>query len=237
VILGVKAFALDSAIADMAPAIGADTLIVPLLNGMHHVDALVARFGEGAVLGGVCIVASTIDQQNRIVQLTGMHEIVYGERDGGASQRLAALDAAMQEAGFTARASHAIMLEMWQKWVFLATLGAVTCLMRGTIGEIVAVPGGAAVAAALLDECAAIATASGHPPSEAFLTRIRGNVTEAGSGLASSMYRDLVQGNKVEVEQVIADLLTRAQALGVATPLLAAARVHLGVYQARVESK
>ncbi len=234
VLLGVKAFALEGAIADLAPAVGERTMIVPLLNGMRHLDALVARFGERPVLGGVCIVATTLDAQNRIVQLAGMQELVYGERDGSPSERVASLDAAMRGAGFDARASQAILLEMWQKWVFLATLGAITCLMRGTIGEIAAVPGGAGLAAAMLDECAAVATASGYPPSEAFLARIRGNVTATGSGLASSMFRDLQQGNPVEVEHVIADLLARAQALGVDAPLLEAARVGLGVYQARV---
>src|SRR5581483_10082721 len=118
---------------DLAPAVGEGTMIVPLLNGLRHIDALVARFGENPVLGGVCIIASTIDAQNRIVQLAAMQELVYGERDGSASARIAALDAVLQGAGFEARASEAILLEMWQKWVFLATLGAITCLMRGTI--------------------------------------------------------------------------------------------------------
>ena len=234
VLVTVKAFALDAAIADFAPAVGGATMILPVLNGMRHLDALAARFGDGAVLGGVCIVATTLDAQNRVVQLAEMQELIYGERDGRTSARVAALDAAMQGAGFQARASGAILQEMWQKWVFLATLGAITGLMRGTIGEIVAIPGGADHATKLLDECAAIATASGHPPSEAFLARIRANVTAAGSGLASSMYRDLQQGNPVEVEHILVDLLARATALGVSAPVLAAACVHLGVYQARV---
>lgn len=234
VILGVKAFGLGAAIADCAPAVGEGTVIVPLLNGMRHVDTLVARFGERPVLGGVCDVATMLDPQNRIVQLARKQKLVYGERDGGASDRVAALDAVMQGAGFEARASQAILLEMWQKWVFIVTLGGITCLMRGTIGEIAAIPGGAALASALLEECAAVAAASGYPPSDGFLARIRADVTATGSGLASSMYRDLVQGNPVEVDHLIADLLARARTLGLATPVLATARVHLGLYQARV---
>jgi len=234
VLLTVKAYALEAALADMAPAVGPDTLIVPTLNGMRHIDLMAEHFGDGPVLGGVCLVATTLDEQGRIVQLTGLQELSYGERDGRESPRVAALHAALQGAGFAARASDRIMQEMWEKWVTLATLGGITCLLRGTIGEIVAVPGGAGLARQLLAEAAAVAAASGYQPREAALDRAAGMVTAAGSNLASSMYRDLQGGKPVEAEHIIGDMLARAQALGVAAPLLAVAYAHLGIYQRRV---
>jgi 2-dehydropantoate 2-reductase len=209
-------------------------VIVPTLNGMNHIDRMTARFGSGPVLGGVCLVATTVDEAGRIVQLTGLQELSYGELEGGMSARVAALDATMQGAGFTARASDRIVLEMWEKWVTLATLGGITCLLRGTVGEIAAAPGGADLARQLLAEAAAVAGAAGFPPREASLDRARAMVTAAGSPLASSMYRDLQRGNPVESEQIVGDLLRRARALGVATPLLAVAFAHLSVYQRRV---
>jgi 2-dehydropantoate 2-reductase len=163
-----------------------------------------------------------------------MQELGYGERGGGSSPRVAALDAMMQGAGFTARASDPILQAMWEKWVFLATLGGITCLMRGTIGDIAAAPGGADLALQMLGECAAISTASGYQPSEAFSNRVAGNLTAAGSPLASSMYRDLQRGGPVEADQILGDLVARARQMGVATPLLAAAFAHLRVYAARI---
>jgi 2-dehydropantoate 2-reductase len=234
VLLTVKAYALEAALDDIAPAIGSGTMIFPVLNGMRHIDVLVARFGEAAVLGGVCIVATTVDKDGRIVQLSGMQELVYGERDGSASARVAALDAVIPGAGFKARSSQAIMQEMWEKWVFLATLGATTCLMRGTVGEIEAVPGGTDAALQILAECAAVATAVGYPPSEAHLGRSRATMTAKGAPTASSMYRDMQQGGNVEVDQIVGDLVARGRTHGVATPLLSAAFVHLRIYQARV---
>ena len=234
VLLTVKAYGLEAALEDMAPAVGPDTVIVPTLNGMRHIDLLVARFGERPVLGGVCLVAAQLDGQGRVVQLTGMQEMNYGERDGSGSARVEALHASMQGAGFPARASQTIMQEMWEKWITLATLGGITCLMRGTIGEIEAAPGGADLARQMLAEASAVAAASGHPPREAPLERARTMITTPGSNLASSMYRDLTQGNPVEADQIVGDMLARANRLGVPAPLLGVAYAHLSIYQRRV---
>ncbi len=233
VLLSVKAYALDQAMSDFAPAVGPDTMIFPVLNGMRHIDLLAARFGEAAVLGGVCRVATTVDAQGRIVQLAGFQELGYGERDGTKSARVAALDGVMQGAGFQVWASTRIMQDMWDKWVFLASLGGITCLMRGTIGEIEAAPGGADLSKQMLQECVAVATAEGYAPAESYLAGITANLTARGSKMASSMYRDLQNGGAVEADQIIGDLLARARRLNVETPLLAAAFVNLKVYQQR----
>jgi 2-dehydropantoate 2-reductase len=234
VILAVKAYGLDAALADMAPAIGERAVIVPFLNGMRHIDALTARFGQGPVLGGVCLVSTQLDAKGRIVALSDMQELVYGERDGKSSERVAALDVALQNAGFAARSSSDIIAEMWSKWVSLAALGAITCLMRGNVGEIAAAPNGADLARQMLDECAAIATAAGHAPPPAVLERMGRMLTDAGSTLAASMYRDLQQGRRIEADQVVGDLLAHARQFGVAAPLLTAAFAHLRVYDDRV---
>jgi len=237
VLLSVKAYALDRALDDLAPAVGTDSMVLPVLNGMRHLEVLTKRFGEEPVLGGVCVVATMLDDQGRIVQLADTQELTYGELDGVPSARVAALDSIMQGAGFKARASQAIVQEMWEKWVFLATLGGITCLMRGTVGEIEATPGGADLARQFFSECAAIATASGHPPDEGFTARIMATVTAPGSPLASSMYRDLQRQRSVEVDHILGDLLGRARHLGVAAPLLAAAFTHLRIYQQRLSAR
>ena len=116
-------------------------MILPVLNGMKHVDRLAARFGDRAVAGCVCRVATIVDH-GRIVQLTKLQDLAYGEMDRSVSPRIEQLDAFMQGAGFDARLSTDIAREMWEKWVLLAAMGGINCLMRGTVGEIVAAPGG-----------------------------------------------------------------------------------------------
>ncbi len=233
-ILAVKAFSLDAALDDLAPAVGPGTMIVPLLNGMRHVDAIRARFGAGALVGCACRIMATIDGQGRIVQLTPMHDLIYGEMDGRRSERIRRLDAQMQGCGFDARLSDAIEGEMWEKWILLATMGGVTCLMRGSIGEVAAAAGGAEFARRFLDEVVAVVRALGTAPSDAFLAGAAKVMTAKGSPAVSSMYRDLERGGPVEADQIIGDLLMRARGAGLDTPLLAAAYAHLSVYQNRI---
>jgi 2-dehydropantoate 2-reductase len=230
ILLGLKAHALEAALEDFAPAVTPNSMILPMLNGMRHIDLLVQRFGEAPVLGGVCIVASTLDELGTIVQLNEMQELIYGERTGGSSPRMRELDAVLQGAGFTARVSDHIMRDMWEKWIFLASLAASNCLLRGSVGTIVAA-GGARTIDGIFDECVAIARAAGYPPSQPFLEATGTRLTQTGSPLTASMYRDMQQGNPVEADAIVGDHITRARTLKVDAPLITAAFVALTVYQ------
>lgn len=236
IILCVKAYSLAGAMNDFAAAVGANTIILPLLNGMRHLELLTSRFGENSVIGGVCLIAAAVDTEGRIVQLTDIHRLVYGERKRGSSPRMSALDEAMRGAAFEARTSENILQDMWEKWVLLASLGAATCLMRGSIGDIEAIPGGADLARAFLGECSAIATACGYAPGHAFLARTEKMLTTRGSTLTSSMYRDLSKSAPVEVDQILGDLLERGRKSGVTAPLLEVACANLRIYQARLSA-
>jgi 2-dehydropantoate 2-reductase len=235
ILLSVKSFAFLSAIDDFATAIGPQTLIVPVLNGMRHMDLLMERFGKHAVLGGVCVVATEMDPQGRIVQLADFQSLRYGELDGQQTERVEAVDQALRGAGFDAAISTQILQDMWQKWVQLASLGAITCLLRGNIGEIVAVPGGAELSLTALSECAAIAGACGYPPSLSFLAEKSAQQTATGSPLASSMYRDLKKGAQVEANTILGDLIERGQKHNVSAPILRAAFASLSMYRRGLE--
>jgi 2-dehydropantoate 2-reductase len=237
ILLSVKGYGLQAAINDFAPAVGKTTMILPVLNGMRHIDLLVKRFGEEPVIGGVCLVSTEVDKDGRIVQLTGTQRLVYGELRGGLSDRMSRLDAVMQEAGFEARISQDITQEMWQKWVQLTSLGGLTCLLRGSVGEVEAVPGGTDTVDAIMREASSIATACGHPPREDFLGKVRTTLTTRGSNLTSSMYRDLLKGSHVEADQIIGDLLDRGCKFGVEAPLLRAAYINLKIYEGRLLTK
>src|SRR5580658_6387221 len=231
IFLSVKSYDLAGAIDDFAHAVGQQTVILPVLNGMHHMDALAQRFGEHAVLGGVCLVATEIDSQGRIIQLADFQSLTYGELDGKKTSRIEAVHQAFSGAGFETAVSADIVRDMWQKWVWLASLGAITCLLRGNIGEIVAVPGGAELCLSALRECAAIAGACGYPMSETFLAEKSLLLTEPGSKLTSSMYRDLTEQARVEVDTILGDLIERGRKHGVSAPIVQAAFVSLTIYQ------
>jgi 2-dehydropantoate 2-reductase len=236
VLLTVKGFQLDAALEDMAPAIGPETMIVPVINGMQHVDIIARRFSPHNLVGGVLKVATVLDDDGRIVQLAPFQSLAYGELDGSVTPRLQALDAFMQGGDIGATMSTEISREMWEKWIMLAALGAITCLMRGTIGEIEACPGGTAFALQVLHEVVAIVKTVGVPPSESFLTSAREQLTAKGSSFASSMFRDVQRGRPIEVENIIGDLLRRGAKAGIGAPLLSTACLHLLVYVNKVGS-
>jgi 2-dehydropantoate 2-reductase len=238
IFLSVKSYSLAAAIDDFAPAVGPQTVIVPVLNGMRHMDVLTKRFGKHAVLGGVCFIATEIDSQGRIVQLADFQSLTYGELDGKKSSRIEAVHQVFSGAGFEAAISTDILRDMWEKWVWLASVGAITCLLRGNIGEVVAVPGGAELCLTAFRECAAIAGACGYPMSETFLAEKGPMLTAAGSTLTSSMYRDLTNHARVEVDTILGDLVERGRKHGVSAPIVQAAFVNLSVYQqGRVRAK
>lgn len=230
VVVSCKAYDLEDAIASFAPAVGRHTSVLPLLNGMRHLDVLDDSFGRERVLGGWCQIAATLDEAGRILHLNDTHSLAFGERAGGLSDRVEAIAAAMAGAGFDARASEAILHEMWEKWVFLASLAASTCLMRGSIADIV-VAGGASVPLELLDGCSGIASDAGFPPSAAFRERTRATLGSPAAALTASMMRDVERGARTEADHVLADLASRAQ--NGAPPLLQLAYLHLKTYEAR----
>jgi 2-dehydropantoate 2-reductase len=198
---------------------------------MRHLDRLRAAFGGTRILGGVCIVATTLDADDRIVQLSEMQELTYGELEGRLSERIQTIDQTLQGAGFIARLSSSIELEMWEKWVFIAALGGITCLLRGTIGEVQHAPRGRDLTIAMLDECAAVATAAGFAPRPPARDRAFNVLTDANSNLASSMYRDLQKGRPLEADAIIGDMCVRGEAAGVKAPLLSAAYAQLSIYE------
>ncbi len=233
VLLSCKAYDLDDAIASFAPAVGPDTAIIPLLNDMKHLDVLDARFGPERVLGGLCAIAATLNEKREVVQLAPMQSLTLGERDGGTSSRVQAIFEIFQRGNFGASASDHIMQDMWEKWVFLASLAASTTLMRGPVGVILSAPGGKDFLLSMLDECSAVAAAAGYAPGGPFFQRVSGMLTTEGSPMTASMFRDLKAGLPVEADHVIGDLVARADAAKVPVPHLRIAYTQLKVYEAQ----
>ena len=231
VLLSCKAFDLEDAIKSFAPAVGSDTSIIPLLNGMRHLDVLDKKFGAARVLGGLCAIAATLNEAREVVQLAPMQSLTFGERDGGMSDRVRAIAEVFVADNTGAVASEHIMRDMWEKWVFLATLAASTSLMRTSVGNILAAPGGSDFLLGMLDECSAVSTAEGYAPGGPFFQRTRGFLTTEGSPMTASMFRDIKAGLPVEADHVIGDLIARADAAKIPVPKLRTAYTHLKAYE------
>jgi 2-dehydropantoate 2-reductase len=231
VLLSCKAFDLDDAIKSFAPAVGDKTAIIPLLNGMKHLDVLDGRFGNARVLGGLCAIAVTLNEKREVVQLQPMQSLGFGERDDTVSDRVRAIADTFAKGNCGTSASEHVIQDMWEKWVFLASLAASTSLMRASVGAILSAPGGKDFLLGMLDECSAVATAEGHAPNGPFFQRTRGMLTTEGSPMTASMFRDIRAGLPVEADHVIGDLIARGDAGKVPVPRLRIAYTHLKAYE------
>jgi 2-dehydropantoate 2-reductase len=231
VLLSCKAFDLEDAIKSFAPAVGPQTAIIPLLNGMLHLDVLDKKFGRERVLGGLCAIAVTLNEKREVVHLQPMQSLTFGERDGKMSDRVRAIADVFASGNFGSVASEQIIQDMWEKWVFLSSLAASTSLMRTSVGNILDAPGGRDFLLGMVDEVSAIAKAGGHEPRGPFAERTRTMLTTEGSPMTASMFRDIKVGAPVEADHVIGDLIARADAAKIPVPKLRIAYTHLKAYE------
>jgi 2-dehydropantoate 2-reductase len=232
ILAGTKSYALPEATDQFAPAVGPETAILPILNGMAHLDSLSARFGAEHILGGKAVISAALDDAGRVVLFAPFHELTFGEIHGGVSDRTRALSALFDGCGFDAPVSSDILQDMWDKWVQLAAGAGMNCMMRGSLGDILSAPGGHEAILALYAETRAVAAAAGFPSTPAYVEFTTKMYTTAGSPLKASMLRDIERGAAIEGEHTVGDLASRARALGVATPILDLARIHLATYEA-----
>jgi 2-dehydropantoate 2-reductase len=233
IILTAKQYDLDHAIAAIRPGVGPRTAVLPLLNGLVHLDRLEATFGADAVLGGVAFVGASLRPDGSINHHNRLSGIVFGDRPGGISERTRAIAAEFADSKVEAPGSDNVMLAMWEKFAMITTMAGMNCLMRGTIGDIAATADGTELMLQLLDENRAVATAAGFPPRQVWRDQIGQMLTEKGSVNNASMHHDLAHGSRTEADWIIGDMRRRAIELGVATPLLRTAYAHLQVYESR----
>src|SRR5437763_2034174 len=181
VLLTAKHYDLDGAIASIGPAVGRQTAILPLLNGLVHLDRLDAAFGADRVLGGVAYVGAVMLPDGSIRHINRLSGIAFGERGGGVSERAKAIEQQFANTPVAAPANDNILQEMWEKFVMMGAMAGMNCLMRGNIGEIMGTQDGEALMLAALAECRQVAEAAGYPPRPQARERVETMLTERGS--------------------------------------------------------
>ena len=187
------------------------------------------------MLRGLCSIAVRLDSDGAIEHMSEMHALRFGEIDDRRTSRIEAIEALMQGCKFDGRASFSIQQAVWEKWVMLASLAGMTCLMHANVGQIVVAPEGRVLMLDTIDECAAIAAAHGYAPRQHVLDGTRTILTEPGSRAKASMLRDLEQGGKVEADHILGDLIARGAKHGIAAPLLRAAHASLKIHEATLK--
>jgi 2-dehydropantoate 2-reductase len=234
VLLCCKAYDLDGAISAIGPAMGERSVILPLLNGVRHIDALTGKFGSQRVLGGLTIVNAALMPDGVIQQSELRINITaIGELDGRLSARCTAIKTALEAAGVPVQINEDIIAGLWTKFFAFACNATVATLSRSRAGAIARVAAGASFVSAVIEECIRVVTAEGYPPLPAFDSagQIRRLFSQTDSTYGPSMLIDMEDGRPTEGEHTIGDLVARAALRGISTPILSAALCNLQAYE------
>jgi 2-dehydropantoate 2-reductase len=233
IVLACKGYDLPSAMDAIAPAVGANTTIVPILNGHMHFAILDARFGKDKVAGGLARIGGMLGPNGEILH-SGASGVSFGERDGKpARAALVELDAACKTAGIVGGLNPNINQDLWDKWIMLGAIAGMCSAMRGTIGDIMASDEGEAIMSEILEECRKVAAAEGYPPGDKAFAGVKASLTQKGGKSVASILGDIEKGGAVEGKQIVGDMLARARKHGIAAPNLRFAYAHLQAYEAR----
>ena len=233
IILACKAYDLPSAMDAIAPAVGANTTIVPILNGHAHFATLDARFGQEKIAGGLARISGMLGPNGEILH-SGASGVSFGERDGKpARAALVELDAAGKKGGIDGGLNANINQDLWDKWIMLGAIASMCSAMRGTIGDMMASEDGETIMNEILDECCKVAAAEGFKISEKVVGNVRASLTAKGAKTVASILGDMEKGGAVEAHQIVGDMLGRARKHGIAAPNLRFAYAHLQTYEAR----
>ncbi len=232
ILMACKTYDLESAMEDVAPAMGEDTCVLPFLNGMRAYDRLDARFGAHRVLGGVAYIATTIGPSGSIVHFGGNDAVITGARRPSQQAVADRINALFCKTPGKRSQSANIEQELWDKWMMIAAGASMTCLMRGSVETILAQSNGVMLMGQAIEECRAVAAAMGHALGEGALSRMALILLEKGSTWAASMMRDISAGiARTEADDIIGHLIGRAEPYSVAVPRPRVAYCHVKVYE------
>lgn len=231
ILLSTKAYHLDQAIEDVRPYVGENTIILPLLNGMAHFEKLDQKFGKEKVIGGLCYIEATLDREGAIIQKGPMHTVIFGERTGEKTDRILKLAAAFEGTKVNFQLSMNIEQELWNKYLFIATMSGITTIMRAPIGPICELPSGKETIKRLINEIITVMQKVGAPVTEQLESIQMEKITSLDPEMKSSMQRDMEKGLPIEGEHLHGYLLQIAKQHNIEVPILETVYTNLKVYE------
>ncbi len=237
ILLACKAFDLDTAINAIEPALAPEAVVLPFLNGLSVYDQLDARFGKDSILGGIAYIATSLTADGTIAHTGKGDTLIVGSRTARGEQPARAFHDRIAATPGQRRLSASIEQDLWNKWIMIASGALMTCLMRGTVGDILKTGDGHLLMQQAMRECGEVARRAGFAlPAEAEQT-MRGLLLNEQSGWAASMARDIAEGApRIEADAIVGDIVERASRLGCEVPLARAAYCHLQVYESRART-
>lgn len=230
VLFCVKSFDTEHAAKVIRPVVGQDTGVLPVQNGVDHVDRLARLLGSEHVLGGVAQVFATIEAPG-VIAHSLLGRLIFGEMDGRESPRARAFLDACERASIPAELSPHIRRALWQKYVFIAAQAGMTALTRCPVGAIRSVPEPRRMYRLILEEMAQLARAAGAGLDEHVVETVMKMLDAQAPHVYTSLYHDLTHGKRLELEALHGHAVRLGERHAIPTPMLfavyAALRPHL----------
>lgn len=231
VLIGTKAYHLDQAIDSVKPFVHSETIIIPMLNGIAHIEQLQQAFSKEQVMGGLCFIESTVTADGIIQQTSGIHHFLFGELDGQETERLKQLEQVFSGTKGKFKASNSIMSDLWHKYLFITAMSGVTTLFQQPIGPIIELEEGQEVIKTVINEITQVMRAEGAPIAEDVEVEQYSRFIALDFGMKSSMQRDMEKGAPVEVDHLQGYLLKKAKYHKIETPVLKSVYVNVKLYE------
>lgn len=229
IILSCKAYDLPEAIEAIKPVVTEKTMILPLLNGIAHLEMLDMAFGQERVLGGYCHLGVTVTEDGIVKHLNDLDQLTLGARLESQVPLACRITTQLAKAKLTVKNSPNIIVEMWEKYVFVTVLASVTCLFRGNIGAINSTTYGNRLITSLLEDCVHAVKKGNIELSSSWYSTALIALTSCNSNSTASMLRDLLQGKKTEHEHIIGNMVKYLESFRIVNPILTAAYTQLQI--------
>lgn len=231
VLFSTKSYHLTEAIEDLQPFIGDKTVIIPLLNGISHLTQLTDAFGVDKVIGGLCQIETTLNDQGEVIHSSAFDKLVFGELVQTKTARIEEISAVLSNTKAEFILSEQILQDMWHKYLRITILSGLTTLMRSPIGPIRESDDGMVFIAELYDEVATIMRANQAPIADQVEEEQLNSVTTLSYDFKTSMQRDMEKGSLIEGDHIHGYLLKLAESAKIEAPYLKAIYQNLKVYE------
>ncbi len=231
----VKSFDTQAAAKQLQGAIGPETTILSLQNGVDNEDNLARLFGVGRVLGGVVYILATIESPGVVRQSGGPRTLLLGEWQGGMTERVRRFEDQFKAAGILATSSADIIREKWIKFVYICAQAGMTALTRLPIGDIRASPPAWAMFHQILEEVVAVGAARGVTLGPEVVEAHLALAQRMEPHFASSLYYDLTHGKRLEIEALHGTVVRYGRDSGIPTPACSAVYAALAPHDLRAQ--
>lgn len=234
VVLSTKAYHLDGAIQDIRPYVTEGTVIMPLLNGISHIQTLIDVFGEEKVIGGLCSIESTLNNEGKVLQTSPLNSLVFGELSGARTERILKIEEMFNGTKVNYKLSENVNQDLWHKYLFITTMSGITTLMRSPIGPIREDKSGYETLECLMKEIISVMNLVDAPIAENIEDIQLKQIGGLGYTMKTSMQRDMEKQLPVEADHLQGYLLGIARKEGVSVPVLEAVYANLKVYEGQL---